>query len=981
MSDLLNFSLPSQETVLTDIIKNNPYYIDIKGSVNICLIRCGQEIDDCRSINFDTMTNYGKILVLNPSPSSKSTCNIKLAFDSYNDNIDTDGSGNYKFEKVFFTVPSLHKLNGNLYDMETFIVFSSTQKNGNVLYICLCVLHNGVDNVATNDNKLLNFTLINNLFLNNTIPQKYGTSPIKSSLNPVDLNNFIPPPGSRNFYDYTHPHNNQVNFRVFQTVMGVSTSVLTGLKSNLFPGKQGVPLNSPTLTPSNDFINFKYALSELINPTDGLFFYFSEDMTNRYTSLKVNEPFNNTPGDKFNNMNDEKEKEKEKYMNKKDDEISNKKIEDKKKIFKKLNVEKDDFTIEENVESYESTSTNNTGSITGKENTIDQNPLVQTMDYTKTIIVILVIGFIYLSNLISYIYVFRFFQNSDNMKLSIPSIILSYFGKSSIMPQYESNSANKLNQEDEKYIEMKYPVDYTLGKILTIRLLSTGSIIMFSFLFILTVFLLVYNKFIGNYNVNSIFAGKVLSSLDTGTPDTINEITGEVIKGIPNDNVPDIFRLIQVLLVFILFIIIMFVYLIYRYFLLRLCRLHDDYYYKVENHFYDKVWKNLTFRRFIFFVFYNNYTSISSLPIIDYNLYKKDSIDLMEKYEKHLSGQIVPSTSDKNSMDKFALNSVFDGMRFNIYESLRPKKVDFNYSDTSDTKLKGRAKLIGRTIGESLLTPVASLATGAKEIINNDSGKRQNIIGKLKELYFEISKHCTHEIETYSTKAGIYFISALVLYTIIVILMYILFGLNNDVNVYGLGINFLISTMTCLGVYLPFILLLALFYLFFVQQIIGFYVLFPILVLMLVFYFMLTPFVATYSSTSVYQNFYFAISLIFYLVIMVIYVLYLGREKLMNKDTNELSRVHFRNIVPLSEKINNVYEKFKIILYDEDIAPFSASLSLLSQLLFNFPFLFCASGFITCIFGLIFLSPDGGARKGLYRTDKTPIKVNFVRAI
>ena len=60
-------------------------------------------------------------------------CYIKLAFDSNNDTINDKGEASYKFEKSFITVPSLHRIDGKLFDLETFLIFSSVQKNGNVL--------------------------------------------------------------------------------------------------------------------------------------------------------------------------------------------------------------------------------------------------------------------------------------------------------------------------------------------------------------------------------------------------------------------------------------------------------------------------------------------------------------------------------------------------------------------------------------------------------------------------------------------------------------------------------------------------------------------------------------------------------------------------------------------------------------------------------------------------------------------------------
>ena len=84
MTDTLKLAVSDDK--LSDIINNNPFYIDIKGSVNICLIRCGQDIENCNSVNFESMTNYGKILVLNPKDAN-SQCKIKLAFDTSNENI------------------------------------------------------------------------------------------------------------------------------------------------------------------------------------------------------------------------------------------------------------------------------------------------------------------------------------------------------------------------------------------------------------------------------------------------------------------------------------------------------------------------------------------------------------------------------------------------------------------------------------------------------------------------------------------------------------------------------------------------------------------------------------------------------------------------------------------------------------------------------------------------------------------------------
>ena len=278
-TDILTFQV--KDELLTPVLNGNPFYIDVVGSVNYCVTRCGQEIDECNSVSFDTMTNYGKILVLTPNKNSNSSkCNIKLAFDTENDTTDTNGTSNYEFVKAFITVPSLHKINGTIYDMETFLVFSSTQKNGQTLYVILCTVYIGTDTIP-NDWKLLNYKLMNELLAD--VPDIYATKGIKGKPNPVDLNTFIPTEGNRNFYDYTHPKNTQVNIRVFQSPMVVSNNVLTLLKSKLTTG--------------DIYINFQNAIQTSINPINGLYFFFSEDMTNRYKSFSVNNVKGNQVGE------------------------------------------------------------------------------------------------------------------------------------------------------------------------------------------------------------------------------------------------------------------------------------------------------------------------------------------------------------------------------------------------------------------------------------------------------------------------------------------------------------------------------------------------------------------------------------------------------------------------------------------------------------------------------------------------------------
>ena len=366
MADILNFDV--KDDSLKNILSNNPYYIDIKGSVNICLIRCGQEIDNCKSVYFQTMTNYGKILVLNHDDKKEdkaSTCNIKVAFDTNNDNKDDKGNALYKFTKAFITVPSLHRLNGQLYDLETFLVFSSVQKNGNILYIVLCVLSNGTSNVPQGDPKLLNYKLMTELFTNdNKVPERGGTNAINGKPNPIDLSSFIPPLGLRNFYDYTHPQNNTTSFRIFQTPMAVSNEVLNDLRLKLTPGIV--------------YENFKSAILKTINPFEGLFFYFNEDLTSRYESLKRNKQNENYENELYKNKSDDKPSSNNKLENSKNNKTISKEIlEEQEKhedeIFKKIDLPNSFDKIEDEDEDKEAFDDKVSKDIMDKGKVLDNN--------------------------------------------------------------------------------------------------------------------------------------------------------------------------------------------------------------------------------------------------------------------------------------------------------------------------------------------------------------------------------------------------------------------------------------------------------------------------------------------------------------------------------------------------------------------------------------------------------------------------------
>ncbi len=274
MKEILN--LNSSDTTLSNVIKKYPFYIDIKGSVSICLIKCAQEIETCNDVNLSIMRNEGKILLVKPS-NKDVKCKINLAFDSNNDNHNNNGTGLYNFEQVFFTVPSLHRINGAQFDQETFIVFSSIQKNGTKLYCVLCTLNNSVDSAPTDPDKLINYKLLDELFSGTfEIPEKNSTKSL--DLN-VDLENFIPKKGSRNFYEYIHPKNPEVDFRIFQTHLDISSNAVNALKTKL--------------TPSTIYSDFSEALKQNINPKEGLFIYYSQDVFNNYKSYYTNENDNN----------------------------------------------------------------------------------------------------------------------------------------------------------------------------------------------------------------------------------------------------------------------------------------------------------------------------------------------------------------------------------------------------------------------------------------------------------------------------------------------------------------------------------------------------------------------------------------------------------------------------------------------------------------------------------------------------------------
>jgi len=494
MADILNLQV--KDETLTNIISNNPFYINIVGSVNICLLRCGQEIENCNSVNFSTMTNYGKILVLNTDTSKDIKCNIKLAFDNNNDTLDDDGGANYKFEKAFFTVPSLHKLNGQIFDMETFLLFSSVQKNGTILYVCLCIFNTGTNTVKSGDPKLLNYTLLNELFSkNNTVPDMYGTNEINGIPNPVDISNFLPEEGSRNFYDYTHPLNRKVNFRIFQTPMYVSNDIVGILKSKLTPG--------------NIYTNFRDYINKSLNPTEGLFFYFSEDLTNQYKSFKANA---NNP-------------EKYTYQNISESIIEEQELHEKEEKFKKLENKKD-IIVEEEVD--------DTTEIEIKKSELFNNNIYVTESNQSIAFITGIILLAFIINLINSYWINTFFPSLGVIESNDINNCLS---------ELNSDPMKKILSIKFKYYF--YIIIQSFLSIIVLILLCIYNINndiqhhIYNSLIVLIFFLVIINVFIFHYSV-LYYAGKLINISDNNFTKKENYLMGFILEKIKIQNLYNI---------------------------------------------------------------------------------------------------------------------------------------------------------------------------------------------------------------------------------------------------------------------------------------------------------------------------------------------------------------------------------------------------------------------------------------------------------
>jgi hypothetical protein len=262
-------SIPNDQTLNT-ILQSKPYMVNIEGSVNICMTLCGQDIQACNQVEWVSMKNMNSWLVIEPKMNASAKCSIKLAFDS--ESSTGKGGDGYILEKVLISTPAYHRMNSKLFDLEVFMLYSSTQSDGTKVYVCMCSLYNGADTVAQNDWRHTTYRLMNELFGNvDKIPAKGQTMGIGSPPNPIDMENLIPREGFRNFYEYTHPNNTKVNFRIFSSPMLVSNAVLKNLQMKLYTGAE--------------YANAKQAILQATNPADGLFIFFSQDVTRNIDSV------------------------------------------------------------------------------------------------------------------------------------------------------------------------------------------------------------------------------------------------------------------------------------------------------------------------------------------------------------------------------------------------------------------------------------------------------------------------------------------------------------------------------------------------------------------------------------------------------------------------------------------------------------------------------------------------------------------------
>ncbi len=297
--------ISTQDSILNDIFKNDIQYTHITGNVNLCVNRCGQEIDDCEDIHFMNMVNNGKVMTLNPNPekSGNGKCMLKRAYDD--DSNDANGFTSYKFEKMFVMTPSFHKIDSVVYDAEFGFIFSRFDKYNKKKYMVLCVLvNNALDTrqeTLNESNDLLFYKLTNELFgINEKVPALFSKKEINYPPNPILLSNFFPIIGQRSFYEYSYQQTNDVTYRIFQKPMVISSTALQNLREKLTPNKL--------------FEQMKGALQSYENPKRGLLLFFKEDVQ------KKSETFENTShNNSENNTENMNEKTIEKFSDGEDD--------------------------------------------------------------------------------------------------------------------------------------------------------------------------------------------------------------------------------------------------------------------------------------------------------------------------------------------------------------------------------------------------------------------------------------------------------------------------------------------------------------------------------------------------------------------------------------------------------------------------------------------------------------------------------------
>ncbi len=314
----------TQDPIINDVFKNDIQYTHITGSVNLCVNRCGQEIDNCNEIHLMNMVNNGKILILNQNPekSKNNKCKLKKAYD---DDVVGEEFSSYHFEKMFVITSSFHKIDGILYDCELGFIFSKIDANGKKKYIVLCVLANSASDSRTEtlskSGDLLFYKLTNELFKD--VPNFSNKKEITYGPNPIDLSNFFPPYGERSFYEYTYKNIPHISYRIFQRPMIISNSALGNLREKLVPNKL--------------YNQYKEALQAYENPKRNLLIFFKED-----TDKPIIESLENQETSQISDLNkafNEDEKDNKENNNKEDDNLN---IENYETDFNNIDENKDD---------------------------------------------------------------------------------------------------------------------------------------------------------------------------------------------------------------------------------------------------------------------------------------------------------------------------------------------------------------------------------------------------------------------------------------------------------------------------------------------------------------------------------------------------------------------------------------------------------------------------------------------------------------